>query len=99
MTQQNLFCEPEKTIKEKAEEWIENNPEIYQLFVKFAFEESDNGKPFGISWITERVRRTANISWKGKYKICNSHRAYIARRLIKDYPRLADFIKVNPTKF
>jgi hypothetical protein len=76
-------------LHEATERWIAENPASYKLFSRFALElaRARPGK-FGIALIAERVRWEVNVKWRGEFKVNNSYRAYLARRLVKDHPEL-----------
>ena len=83
-----------KDLRKKAEEWIKANPLAMDLFYRFAKEAAATGRKFGVGLLTERVRWECLIYTNGKrnYKISNSHRAYIARHLIKVDPYLEHYM-------
>lgn len=86
------------SLRQQAEAWIDNNPHIYALFVRFAKEKLAAGKRFGIGQLTERVRWETDLDWEGEYKIPNNHRAYIARKLLDDYPELGALLRTHRTQ-
>lgn len=86
--------------KIRAEKWMEKNPHIYALYVKFAKELLSAGKSFSISLLTERIRWECHFHYDhGDFKISNDYRAYIARRLCIDLPELKDLLRFRPTKW
>jgi len=84
-----------------AEKWIDDNPEAYDMFVRFALEMFQRGRSFGIGLLTERVRWECAIKTRGddEFKINNNHRAYIARRLVKDYPFFEGYLTFRQTRY
>lgn len=80
-----------------TERWIKENPASYELFRKFALEAMTKrkGRKFGIGLIAERVRWEVNVAWDGDFKVNNSYRAYIARRLIREHPELESCIDLR----
>lgn len=83
----------------KAREWMYKNPRVMDLFRKFAMEKLSAQKRFGIGALTERVRWECSFSHEGEeYKVCNNHRAYIARRLITEIPDLEGLIRLRSVK-
>lgn len=91
---------PKVNLRDAAEKWIEGNPSGYRLFVKFAMQMLGRRRNFGIGQLTERVRWEVALTWERDprgFKINNNHRAYIARKLVEDYPRLEPFIQFRKT--
>lgn len=74
----------------QTKRWIRRHPEAYALFVKYALELALRRKRrFGIKLIAERVRWEAVFEWgEEDFKINNNYPAYIARRLVREYPSL-----------
>lgn len=90
------FAPQDPTLRDLAEDWIEANPEAMALFRRFADEMRCRGKRFGIGQLTERVRWECAVTTRGDtFKINNNYRAYIARRLIEDDPRLEGLIETR----
>ena len=80
----------------KTERWIELNPQAYLLFRRFAEQMRQKHRRFGIGQLTERVRWEMAFEYDDRdFKINNNYRAYIARRLVKDDPRLAPYIEMR----
>lgn len=98
MSQLNLFASRTDWAA-RAESWMHANPHVYNLFVKFAHERARAGKPFGAKALAERVRWECSFAKNGEYKINNNYVAYIARRLVEDYPNLKPFIQFREVKF
>lgn len=91
---------PKKDLRRAAEKWIDENPEGYALYVRFALQAASKGRRFGINALTERVRWEAMMEWNPDergFKINNNHAPYIARKLIEDYPQLEPLIECRKT--
>ena len=90
-----------KNLRREAGVWIAANPRVYALFVRFAKEAASKGRPFGIKLLTERVRweGLVNTTSDDGYKINNNHHAYIARRLVHDYPELVGLLRFRKTHY
>lgn len=91
---------PKKNLREEAERFIAEHPEVYALFEKFALAMAGRGKRFGIGQLTERVRWEVAMQWDKDdrgFRINNNHRAYIARQLIEDHPSLEGLIECRRT--
>lgn len=86
------------SLRKRAENWIRENPKVAELFLRFAKEMAAKERRFSVSLLTERVRYEVAFEWNQDFKINNSYRAYIARWLIAEDPRLEawmTFRKVN----
>ena len=93
---------PKKDLRQEAERFIAEHPEVYALFRDFADEMLRVHEPFGAKLIAERVRWEVKTMWKKDdrgFKLNNNHTAYIARKLIEDEPRLADLIRCRVTVY
>jgi ActR/RegA family two-component response regulator len=88
-----------ENLRKATAAWIEENPDVYGLFLKFAREMAAQGKPFGVKLLAERVRWECLIHKRGEYKLNNNHVAYIARRLIMDDQTLVRFIRFRKTQW
>lgn len=75
-------------IKEKFIEYHENNPHVFQLFLKYARELSKaNRRHYGVVAISERIRWHLNVETTGdEFKINNNYRSCYARLLVSKYP-------------
>ncbi len=88
------------TLEEKSAVWMNENPEAMALFRKFADQVIASGRRCGIALLTERVRWTMAVETTGGegFKVNNSYRAYLARRLIAEKPGLARLMTTRITK-
>lgn len=84
----------------KALEWMDKNPHLMKMFMMFAMEKLSAQRRFGIGALTERVRWETPSTKEGEeeYKIPNNHRAYIARRLIRENQDLEPLIVTKRLK-
>lgn len=85
----DLFTQPETAIKKQAfEKFHSDNPNVYALFKRFAFQLMNAGvKKMGAKLIIERIRYETAIKTKGDdFKINNNHTCYYSRLFIFDYP-------------
>ena len=86
-------------LRSETEAWIEANPGVYELFLRFAREMKETRRPLSAKLLAERVRWELAFQKKGDYKLNNNHTAYIARRLIMDDPSLEPFLKFRKTQW
>lgn len=78
---------------------MKQNPHIYALFSKFALERAQKGKPFGMKALAERVRWECSVYGNEDFKINNNYVTYIGRRLVREFPRLKNYIELRKTKY
>jgi hypothetical protein len=91
-----------RNLRLEAEQFLEAHPRVYELFVKFAMEKKNLGQTFGAKHLAERVRWECGLirdPEDGDYLLNNNHTAYIARKLVTDYPELVYFIKFRKTRY
>ncbi len=92
-----------RNLRIEAEQFLERHPNVYDLFVRFAMEKKTLDQTFGAKHLAERVRwecgLTKGADEMGEYLLNNNHIAYIARKLVSDYPELLDFIKFRKTRY
>ena len=80
----------------RAERWVDDNPEVWRLFVRFAEDLATLGRRFGIGQLAERVRWECAVAYPDKeFKVNNSYRAYLARRLMDDVPTCRGLIEIR----
>lgn len=79
------------------EQYDEKNPEIWDLFVRFAFREIGKGRRhYGAKTIFEEIRRHTKIETKDpKYKLNNSYTPYYARKFHRVYPQCDGFFELR----
>lgn len=79
-------------------EYDKANPEVWQMFCRFAFEAIDRGrKTLSVSLIIERVRWETFIATQSGdgFKINNNHRAFYARKFMKQFPAYPDIFRTR----
>lgn len=87
-----------KDLYEEFAVFDQDNPGIWQLFVRFANEAIAAGHyRLGVSLIIERIRWEVYVATKSDddFKINNNHRAYYARKWIEAYPEYANFFEIR----
>lgn len=87
------------TLREVADAWMTANPEAMGHFRAFAETMRARGRRFGIGLLSERVRWELVLrgATDDDFKINNNFRAYIARRLVAEDPRLAQCMRFRIT--
>lgn len=89
-------------IAEKFEAFHEQNPHVYDAFVRLAREwRAATGKPTGINALSEVVRwelnlKTADASYE--YKLCNTYRPFYARLIMAREPELAGIFELRSSE-
>lgn len=85
----------------KFQQFDRQNPHVWNLFVRFAFDAINSGhRVLSASLVTERIRwETTVVTFcEDGFKICNNHRAYYARKFNRIYPQAAGKFKTRLTK-
>ena len=90
-----------KNLRRASAEWITQHPKAGALLIRFAQELAARKRRFGIGLLTERLRWEAAIEgWADdEYKVNNSYRAYLARWLIMQDPRLEQFVRFREVQW
>jgi hypothetical protein len=83
----------------KTEQWIKDNPKVYELFKKYSRELLAHGKPFGAKLLAERIRYECHFTYDTSFKITNDYTAYVARKLAEDIPELKCVLKFKKTRW
>ena len=85
------------TIQEKFEEFHENNPEVYQKFIKYANQIRDMGyEKYSAKQVVGRVRWHFQFEVKDKsdkYKINDAFTSRYARLYNDDFPSMIPFFE------
>lgn len=76
------------------------NPEIYELFKRFAMEAKSNGmEHFGAAAICERIRWHVAVERRNdEFKVNNNYRSCYTRLLILDHPEFSDFFQTRRSR-
>jgi len=79
----------------EAEKFINQQPEVWDLFVGFTLEAIASGrKHFGAKAIWERLRwETDIVAGYDDYKMNNNYHAYFAIRFEKQFPKYKGFFR------
>lgn len=99
--QRGLFdgpAPPRNAMERHYREWKEKNPDVFDLYVRFAKEALTYRRKFGVKLLTERVRWEARMSIvkdEAGFRINNSHSAYFARDLVELIPELKGLIEMR----
>lgn len=84
----------ERTIAERFEEFHRNNPQVFDLFRRFAEQALLAGQRVGAKAIFERMRwETAIVTRGDTYSLNNSYTALYARLLEETDPRFVGFFE------
>ncbi len=84
-----------KWTKENFEEFHKNNPEIYNLFVKFTNMATQRKKYYSAKAIFHRIRWESMISGEGDYKIDDGWISHYARKFMDDFPQHLGFFQTR----
>jgi len=86
-----------KHLKEKFKEYDEENPKVYNLFVRFAKEVKSTGRRvYSAKAIFERIRWFVEVETTGDiFKVNNNYPAHYARKMMDEYPDFEGFFRVR----
>ena len=84
-----------KWTKENFNEYHKNNPEIYNLFVKFTNMATQRKKYYSAKAIFHRIRWESMISGEGDYKIDDGWISHYARKFMDDFPQHSGFFQTR----
>lgn len=92
-----------QSIEDAAAAFHAENPEVYELFLKFAKEALLIGhKRYSADAVMHRVRWETNASWFGDrnrdFKINNNHVSWYARKLMSEDSRFQGFFRLRGTR-
>ena len=81
-------------------EFHKANPHVYKRLVEMALELAVKGhQRYGIAGLFEVLRwETAISTTESTFKLCNNHRAYYARLIMENVPRLRRFFVIRDNK-
>lgn len=86
------------TLLEKFQKFDGENPGIYFLFKRFAFELVAAGrKKISAALIVERIRWEVNISTVSDdvFKLSNNHTAFYARKFMAEFPEYGEIFRTR----
>jgi len=84
-----------KWTRENFNEFHRNNPEIYNLFVKFTNMVTPRKKYYSAKAIFHRIRWETMITGEGDYKIDDGWISHYARKFMDDYPQHSGFFQTR----
>lgn len=89
-------------MEEKALEFHQQNPKVWEYFVQFSMERIARGfAVYSVNGIFERIRwetDQADVDGKSSFKLSNNHRAFYARWFMKAYPEYNGFFRLRPQR-
>jgi hypothetical protein len=96
----SLFSGASPKLVERFLKYHGENPELYKMFEKFAFDAMRSGrKRFSIWMIANRIRWYSMIETTGKeFKVSNDYLACYARFLIWKHPEFEGFFQIKEMK-
>ena len=83
------------SMKRKADEWVMKNPEAWMRIRCEAVNRTEQKRRFGIGELCEQVRWHMHAEGVDDFKVNNTHRAALARRLIAEYPPCRPYIETR----
>jgi len=90
-----------RDLRQEAEHWISSHVEDYNLLCQRALSRFEKGLPLNVSLLAEwmRLGSAAAVDPVDGYKLNNNHRAYIARRMVADFPQLEKCFRFRKTRY
>ena len=84
-----------------AREYHEANPQIYELFKRFAFEAILAGRErFASTIIYQRIRWYTTVETKGDpWKLNNNYQAFYVRLFEEEFPEHGDFFVKRTSRY
>lgn len=85
----------------RFEAWLANNPEVWRLFERFAFEVIAAGHDrYSADAICHRIRWHVQVETRDHdgWKVNNNHVAYLARRFARVHPEYEGFFQKREQK-
>ena len=89
------------SLEEKLNKFDEDNPRVWDLFVRFSDEAKNAGRSvYSVNAIFERIRWHTDIETTSDtpFKLSNNHRAYYARKYMNSDPARAGFFRTKQVK-
>lgn len=86
------------SLTENFKKFDEENPHIYDLFVRFAHEALAAGhKTLSASLIVERIRWEVDVVTRSDdpFKINNNHRAFYSRKFMTENPEFGEIFRTR----
>lgn len=96
----SLFLEADPVLLRRFKRFHQDNPEIYELFCRFAREARDTGRKRFSHWmIANRIRWYTTVETTGsEYKLSNDYIALYARLLVYQDPSFDGFFSLKAMK-
>ena len=86
-------------MRKAAIDYHKAHPEVFQLFVRFAFELKRRGfKHYGTNAVFHRIRWHSDkprVDGASTFKLNNNHAPFYARAAMKKYPELDGFFRLR----
>lgn len=96
-TEQLVFFRDSPTLREAFAKFHEENPQVYEMFKKFANQAIEAGRDrFSVAMIWERMRWYTMVETTGEpFKLNNNHKAYYARLFMDDFSEHAGLFRTR----
>ena len=87
------------TAKEQFDQYDNENPQLYELFKRFAFEAIESGREyFSAEAIINRVRWETMLTGNDEYKINNNYKPFYSRKFMNEFPQYNNFFRTRTSK-
>ena len=85
-------------MREQVTQYHKKHPEVWDLFVSFAFQMIERGyKNYSAKAVFERIRWEKDAGGNGvtEFKVGNNHPSFYARRFMRKYPEHDGFFRTR----
>lgn len=83
---------------ERADKWVRDNHKAWLFICNEAVSYANQKRRFGIGELCEKVRWHMQATGDGEFKVNNTYRAYLARRLVKEHPQVEPYIEMRRSR-
>ena len=99
-SEMNLSQSRYDEMREQCVAWHRQHPEVWDLFVQYAFQMIDAGrKHYGAKAIWERIRWEMDTRYgEGEFKMNNNYTSFYVRLFQNTWPVHADFFRTREQK-
>lgn len=88
-------------LRESFENFDNQNPQMWELFKRFALQAISTGKrSLSIALITERIRWEVDVESVGdRFKLNNNHKAFYARKFHEEFPDYGEVFATREQRY
>lgn len=85
------------SLQRNFDRFDQENPHVYTLFKHYTLQALKAGmQKIAVALVIERIRWETSVMTKGdQFKINNNHRAYYARKFMREFPERGEVFKTK----